>query len=186
MSKYIIYMMVGLPASGKTTLATAMADEIKARYISRDELRELITGSREVVMKNEQYIRNNFCNAVVSSFVLPNPIKTVFADATHMTTGSRLAFLRGIIHAAEKFNIDMKDISIIPIVMETTFQTCMERNFQRPDYSRVPMKDMDNYYLIYNPPSKIDVGIETYFPVRYFYNTDKEEFTKVIFEDKSL
>ena len=53
MSKYIIYMMVGIPASGKTTLATTMADEIKARYVSRDELRELITGSREVVMKNE-------------------------------------------------------------------------------------------------------------------------------------
>lgn len=186
MSKYIIYMMVGLPASGKTTLATAMADEIKARYVSRDELRELITGSREVVMENEQYIRNNFCDTIVSSFVLPKPIETVFADATHMTIRSRLAFLHGIAHAAEKFNTDMKDISIIPIIMETSFPTCMERNSQRPDYLRVPIKDMYNYCLIYSPPSKIEVGFETCFPVRYFYNTEKEEFTKVIFEDKSL
>ena len=186
MSKYIIYMMVGLPASGKTTLATAMADEIKAKYVSRDELRELITGSREVIMENEQYIRNTFCDTIASSFVFPKPIKTVFADATHMTIRSRLAFLHGIAHSAEKFNIDMKDISIIPIVMETPFQTCMERNFQRPDYLRVPMKDMDNYCLIYNPPSKIDIGSEAYFPVRYFYNTEKEDFTKIIFEDKSL
>lgn len=183
MPKYTIYMMVGIPASGKSTLAKELASIRHSGYISRDEIRYIMTNSRKVNMENEGYVLNEFCRVIIDYFRFYNE---VFADATHASTRSRFAFLHGIAKAAAAKDINFKDISFIPIVMETPYETCIERNSQRPEEFRTPEKDIINYYSKCVYPSKTELGIETYCPTRYFYNPKEDTLTCVTFEDKNI
>ena len=183
MNKKIIYMMVGVPASGKTTFATAMADESNGAYVSRDEIRYVMTNSRKVNMKNEMYVLNAFCNEIVRQ---SKEKDIIFADATHASLRGRFAFLHGIAAAAEKQNIDFGIYQIIPIIMETPFEICMKINSQRIEAFRVPEEDMINYYAKCKLPSKTEIGVETWCPIRYFYNPQTGKLESVTFEDKKI
>lgn len=179
----IIYMMVGIPASGKTTYAKKICNaqpNIYA-YVSRDEIRKKLTGSGKVIMEQEMPIRECFCEAILEKYL--NGYEFVFADATHCTPRSRWKFIETLYKTAVNLEIDPKEIEIIPIIMETPYEICFDRNSKRPKEIMAPISDMCSYYKKCTLPSKTDIGLDKALPKRLFYNYKTGELSQVIFEE---
>lgn len=117
-------MLIGLPASGKSTYAQKMKKNGYHVY-SSDEIRKELTGNEEVQNINERV----FCILHKRiKIALENGISCVY-DATNISMKRRIAFLNEI----KRFNCDKKCILFVPPV-----EVCKERNQKRertvPDY----------------------------------------------------
>lgn len=176
--------MVGAPASGKTTFAQEMATKSGAAYISRDEIRYIVTKSRKIDMEKEKYVLKAFCEEIIRQLKFKD---MTFADATHTSPRSRFAFYHEIRNAAKEQNLNPDDIDIIPVVMEVPFELCLERNAARSKEFQAPEEDMINYYAKCTYPSKTVPDIEIKcFPVRYFYNPNTNVLESIDFKDNIL
>lgn len=119
MNKPKLYCMVGLSASGKSTIATQIANENPNTVIvSSDAIREELTGSVEDQSKNEEVfkifhdrIRKNLENK-----------KNVVADATNLTMKSRRAIIT---------KINGLDVHKICLIIAKPFDKCKEDNIER-------------------------------------------------------
>lgn len=138
-NKPTLYMYCGLPASGKTTHANRLAEDIGAKVVSSDALRAEWYGSEEI-QGNPAKI---FAEIERRCFNELNEGRSVIMDATNMNAGKRTNFLRKM----------PKDINSVCCVMATPFVDCvardkmrsrsvgeeviakMRRNFQMPNYN---------------------------------------------------
>ena len=173
-----IYMMVGLPASGKSTLAKKLSNgNPDYAYVSRDEIRYKMTGSYRVKLQKEDKVRREFCKEVYSKILEGYSI--IFADATHVTPASRMSFYNDLMFfVRQDKKINESDIDIIPLVLDVPWEVCYQRNAQRPAEVCVPDKDMINFYQKKaRLPAKDDDGIhDKLFPERLFYDYTNDTF----------
>lgn len=126
MSKPILWVVVGLSGSGKSTIAKKIAnDNPNTVIVSSDNIREEITGDYEDQEHNEEVfkifhdrIRKNLENK-----------QNVIADATNLTIKSRRAILN---------KVNGLDIEKICVIIPKPFEKCKEDNLHRehpvPDY----------------------------------------------------
>ena len=123
-----LWLMIGCPASGKTTYAKKLMNEKieNAVYISRDEIRFSMLKPNESYFAKETAVYNEFCKQVNDA--LANNAH-VIADATFLTPGSRKKFLKKITN---------KPNALYAIVMNTDVETCIKRNSGRVGLARVP------------------------------------------------
>jgi predicted kinase len=110
-------MLVGLPASGKSTFA----ESIKDRYsvFSSDALREELFGDANDQTHNEE-VFNELHRRIDASL---KDHKSCVYDATNLSRKRRKAFLRTI----QKYDY----VSVIAVVFATDVKTCLLRNSQR-------------------------------------------------------
>ena len=184
----VIYMMVGIPASGKTTLIKEIIKESKSfmskeamPYVSRDEVRLEVTGESKVHMEKEGQVLAAFCDKIAQYVRIGCPY--VFADATHASPKSRWAFYNAMHLAIKNFDIPASEIDIIPLVIETPFEVCYERNSKRDESIAAPDKDMKEFYAKCQYPSKDEIGIDKLFPIRIFYNPEAKQFMSIDFRE---
>ena len=121
----ILYLLCGLPGSGKTTWAKANKTPFDT-YVSRDEIRFKLLKDQDSYFQNEKKVFDIFVNKIIEGF---NRSTTVFADATHLTEKSRNKLLN---------RLYLEDVDIIPINFYTSLDTCCERNSQRSGLAHVP------------------------------------------------
>lgn len=179
--EYTVYMLVGIPASGKSTLAKRMNADYNIPVVSRDEIRLQITGTRKVFQEREGEISKAFCSCIINKFC--NGEKSVIADATHSSIYSRFYFLKNLGKAAIAQNIPEEKIDVIPLVVETSYDICFKRNAARPIELAAPEQEMKEYYLKCKYPSKENLRPEVWFPVRLFYNPENNTIEQYILED---
>ena len=151
MKKFI--MMVGLPASGKSTIAKKYAEKENAIIISTDELREELLGdeasqeNNELVFKEaEKRIKENLNNN-----------KNVIFDATNVNYRRRMDFLNRF----NKFNPQK-----IAILVATPYEECLERNLKRERV--VPEEVITNMYHNFYVPQYY----EGFNEIKIEYNSD--------------
>lgn len=156
MSKYpTLYMMIGLPASGKSYLAEQIKD---STIYSSDKLREELYGDVE----NQEYntklfvelhrrIKNN----------LRDGNNTVY-DATSISKKRRVAFLRELV------NIPCKKVAVC---MMTTYETCLKRNKIRD--RNVPEEVIKRMYMNWCPPDYS----EGFDEIALIYTNGYEDYT---------
>ena len=119
MNKPILWVMVGLSGSGKSTIAKKIAnDNPNTVIVSSDNIREEITGDYEDQKHNEEVfkvfhdrIRKNLENK-----------KNVIVDATNLTIKSRRAILS---------KVNGLNINKICVIIPKPFEKCKEDNLHR-------------------------------------------------------
>lgn len=124
MNKFV-YLLCGLPGSGKTTWARAQ-DGI---HISRDEIRFAMLRKGEEYFKQEKEVFKRFvqnCNEAIND----NKIENVYIDATHLNPVSRLKILN-------RLNLNQDD-KVIAVYFDIPINVCIDRNNQREGLARVP------------------------------------------------
>lgn len=92
MSNNMLYVMVGLPSAGKSTIAKCIAEQEDAMVVSSDKVRERLYGS-EKIQGNPATVFHHVHSDIYS--VLREG-KSVIMDATNLNSKRRIAFLRGI------------------------------------------------------------------------------------------
>lgn len=137
MRKPKFFMLVGLPASGKSTLAQLVAKEHNANIHSSDEIRQELSGD----------INNQNINELVFK-TLHNRIKedlqngkNCIYDATNISYKRRMSFLQ------ELNKISCKKICI---VMATPYARCLSNNADRE--RQVPNEIIERMYRNFDMP----------------------------------
>ena len=141
MNKPILYVMMGLPASGKSSLAEEIAWTKDATIISSDAIRKEWYGD-ESIQGNPTKIFEEMRKRTVS--VLENGRSVVY-DATNLTLKSRY-FLRNYSPLLKIRN----KIKVNGILCATPFDVCCERNSNR--IRVVPMETITRMLKSFTPP----------------------------------
>ena len=130
-----LFIMCGLPASGKSTFARQFIRDNDIRYVSRDEIRFSMVKENEEYFSREKEVFKKFAGTIAQTLV---DGFDVIADATHLNRISRDKLIRAIDQYTTEYTITY-------IVLETSLETCMKRNALREGRARVPdsvMKSM--------------------------------------------
>lgn len=132
-----LFMMIGIPASGKTSLAEQIAKSEDAEIVSSDNIRKELYGdeniqgdSNEVFKTVEDRIINGLKNN-----------RNMIYDATNINYKRRMAFLQKI----RKLKIEK-----IAIMVATPYEQCLIRNSQRE--RQVPEEVMKRMYFNFYVP----------------------------------
>lgn len=138
-----LYIMIGIPGSGKSTYAKKHFPN--ALYVSRDEIRFNLVAENEEYFSKEKEVFSKFINTI--NFGLTTG-KDVVADATHLNYRSRNKLLK---------NLDInfiRKIEIVAIVMATPLDECIKRNENRKGTrSYVPQEVIKKMYTSFKPPT---------------------------------
>ena len=137
MLKFI--MMVGLSASGKSTLAKNKKEEIledekqKVEIVSSDEIREKIFGNVNVQDYNAEVSK---IMKILTLGYLRKNISVIY-DATNLSRKRRKNFL-------DELYKELKDVSFQTevITMLTDYDYCLMKNAEREERRRVPEEKM--------------------------------------------
>lgn len=145
-----LYIICGVPGSGKTHYAkNHLIPHAHYSYISRDEIRFDLVKEDEDYFSKENDVFCIFVDEIVHD--LKNPLNDcVIADATHINWASRKKLINAI---GKKIPLD-NQINIIPIVVQTNLETCLERNHQREGCAVVPDEVIKHMYNRFRNPSR--------------------------------
>lgn len=131
-------MLVGLPASGKSTYAKEKAEKERAIICSSDAIRKELYGDENIQGDGNEVF--NILHARVKELLSQG--WDVIYDATNVKSKRRRAFLREI----EKYDC-IKEC----IIMATPYEVCLERNQDRL-FRHVPEEVITNMYKAWNTP----------------------------------
>ena len=121
----ILYILCGIPGSGKSTWANNFMNEHyteKICYVSRDEIRFSILKDDEDYFAHEDEVFRKFAETLYNTLI---DGCDVIADATHLTRYSR----RKLTNAIDA--LGTVNYNIIYIYFNISLDVCLERNAQR-------------------------------------------------------
>ena len=133
-----LYMMIGLPASGKSTIAKDIAKSEGAIIVSSDEIRKELFGDINDQSNNVKVFEEVINRA---KFYLANKYNVII-DATNINYKKRRHLLNSI------DNLHGKDR--IAILVATPYEECLERNKLRE--RKVPEKVIKRMYFNFYIP----------------------------------
>lgn len=132
----MLYIMIGVPGSGKSYVAHEMAESLNAVIHSSDDIREELFGDANVQSGNNEVF------ALMHKRVKEDLIagKNVIYDATNTR-------LKGRMNLFKMFGGDSK---ITAIRVKASLKTCLNRNAQRNRV--VPPDVIRRFYFQFEPP----------------------------------
>ena len=132
-----LFMMIGIPASGKTSLAEQIANSEGAEIVSSDNIRKELYGNENIQGdSNEVFktVENRIINGLKNN-------KNMIYDATNINYKRRMEFLQKI----RKLKIEK-----IAIMVATPYEQCLIRNSQRE--RQVPEEVIKRMYFNFYVP----------------------------------
>lgn len=139
----VLYVMVGIPGSGKSYIADILAKEINGAVVSRDAIRFNCLNEEDEYFAKEKEVFKEYLNEIQYYLDIG---KSVIADATHLNAPSRIKLLSNLYFTEEDY--------IVPMVIRTPFEVCSERNAQRTGRSRVPDDVLKSMYDSLTDPAE--------------------------------
>lgn len=149
----ICHLLIGLPASGKSTFAQKLAQEINdVVVVSTDTIRANLYGD-ETTQGNWVEIEREVCRQIREAIDKKQP---VIYDATNAARPWRMGFLQK--------QIDLENVEWVGWYLETPVHTCKERNQKRDRQVPDEVIDKMNADLQQSPPDKVE-GMLAVYPV---------------------
>ena len=153
-----LYLMMGVPGSGKSTYAKNIL-KYGDIYVSRDEIRySLLTDEDDYFAKENEVIKT-FIESIDKSLVMEEHCGDVFADATHLSPKGRAQVLK---------QLKNKD-RVSVIYLDIPLNVILERNAKRTGRALVPEDVVRRMYNSIQLPTRAE-GIESI----YFINENQE------------
>lgn len=145
-----IKLLVGCPASGKSSWAKKKIKNYNLlnktyKYISRDEIRFSMVKENEEYFSKETEVFNTFIEKIQQA--INEEYEIIIIDATHVSKSSRKKVLR---------QLNLRDYALDIIVLNTSLETCLERNAGRQGRACVPESAIINMYNGYEEPTFIE------------------------------
>ena len=160
----VLYIMVGIPGSGKSYIANILAKEANGTVVSRDEIRFKYLKDDEEYFHHEKRVFKEYVNTIQKYL---DEGETVIADATHLNTPSRVKLLNNLYFTKKDY--------VVPMVIDTPFEICKERNAQRTGRSRVPDDVLKSMYDSFTDPAEDPAYIRPrYYDVLYIEEKGNE------------
>lgn len=132
-----LFMMIGIPASGKTSLAEQIANSEGAEIVSSDNIRKELYGDESIQGDSNKVFRI-LQDRVVKGL---NANKNIIYDATNISYKTRMAFLQ---------RIRKLEVEKIAIMVATPYEQCLIRNSQRE--RQVPEEVIKRMYFNFYVP----------------------------------
>lgn len=147
MQKQKLFVLVGIPGSGKTTLAKNMIESLDSDiiHISRDAIREEV-GDKVFNKKSEANVFKTYIARIATALKLGHD---VIADATNLSKDKRVIYF-ALCEALDKANL--ANVDMIGIFVSTPLSTCIERNDKRSE-NKVPTETIKSMYAKIEEPS---------------------------------
>ena len=140
----ILFLLVGIPASGKSTYAKAISETTpNTVWVSRDKIRLSTLTEKDKFFDKETLVFNKFVAEINESLKAGN---NVFADATHVTKPSRHKTLARITEPCVK----------VAIVFDTPVSLCLARNEKREGITKVPRRTVYDMSERFRIPTKAE------------------------------
>jgi predicted kinase len=143
-----LIIMVGIPASGKSTWAEQIKKEYKenCEIVSRDSIRfSMPDFTSKFYFKNEKKVYDIYIDKLVESLTKN---KITIADATHINQGSR----KKLFYYLDQ-RISKNKYVVIYAIADTTKKECLKRNSYREINKIVPEETIERLYQNFRLPS---------------------------------
>lgn len=140
-----VWLLSGIPGSGKSTWVKNQISKKGGYWASRDAVRFSMIKEDEPYFNKEVEVFETWISQIYEA--LTNPlIKDVYIDATHINEKSREKVLKRL----PKDNIE----NIINVVFTTPLEICLERNETRKGREYVPSSVIKRMYYQFEYPKK--------------------------------
>lgn len=139
-----LWLLVGIPGSGKSTWVREQLDSEYKHWISRDVIRFGMVQEGEEYFSKEKQVFNLFVRAVQAD-IDSDFITDIYVDATHLNEASREKLL-GRLKNLDKVNINA-------VLFNIPLEICLERNAQRTGRACVPETAIRNMHKNLTDPA---------------------------------
>lgn len=138
-----LWLLVGIPGSGKSTWVREQLDSECKHWISRDAIRFEVVQEGEEYFSKEKKVFGLFASAVQAD-IDSDFITDIYVDATHLNEASREKLL-GRLKNLDKVNLNA-------VVFDIPLEVCLKRNAQRIGRAYVPETAIRNMYNNFSHP----------------------------------
>lgn len=139
-----LWVLCGIPGSGKSTWCEKAVKKPGAVRVSRDVIRFAMLEDDEDYFAHEDDVFREFIR-IINEHLWNDDVTDVFVDATHLNENSRNKLLR---------NIDLKNVSLNAINFIVDLDLAWQRNKLREGRSVVPFTVIRNMFNSYRPARK--------------------------------
>ena len=139
-----LWLLVGIPGSGKSTWVREQLDSECKHWISRDVIRFGMVQEGEEYFSKEKQVFNLFVRAVQAD-IDSNFITDIYVDATHLNEASREKLLGRL--------KNLENVNLNAVVFDIPLEVCLERNAQRTGRAYVPETAIRNMYNNFRNPA---------------------------------
>ena len=137
-----LYLLCGVPGSGKSTWGRAKAAAIGGTYISRDEVRFSLLKEGEEYFSHEDETWAIFKEKIQKA--IDNGDENIIVDATHNNEKSRNLLLD---------QLKLGDIKLIGVDFNLPLEVCFAQNAQRTGRARVPEEAIAKMWHAHTAPN---------------------------------
>ena len=138
-----VWLICGIPGSGKSTWIKKRLMENGGIWISRDEVRFSMVKEDEDYFSKENEVFDKFIANICEA--LKSPLaENIYIDATHLSDKAR----KKVLNRLPKDNID----EVIYVVFKVPLEICIERNNKRFGREKVPESAIRNMHLSFQYP----------------------------------
>ena len=145
MKRKKVWLLSGVPGSGKTTWVKEQIAEKGGVHCSRDEIRFSLLKEGEDYFAHENEVVALWLEKVTNAINDPE-VENIYVDATHLTEKSR----QKTINALPK-----GEYFITTVFFDVPLEICIERNDNRTGRAFVPHSAIQRMYACYNQNTKL-------------------------------
>ena len=140
-----VWILSGVPGSGKSTWARKKIAEKGGVHCSRDEIRFSLLKDDEDYFAHEDEVITLWLEKVTNAINDPE-VENVYVDATHLTEKARAKVLG---------ELPKGDYFITTVFFDVPLETCIERNDNRTGRAFVPHSVIRRMYASYERNTKL-------------------------------